>query len=264
MPLYPELWRGCVGAWAPCLGPTGLTLRDNSRFGNHGTLINGPTWNASGGRHALGFDGVNDQITFASPGRCAVSGAQSLSLWFNARSIVVANNPQMFNLGLTASPFTGQCLLGFNIANAGPTIGTSQLCFIDYNASLGGVSGSYTTQSFGGRLNEWIHVVGQWTGTIWRTWINGVEDTNAQGTQDAPTAQPTGVMTIGSIATSRFFDGNIDDVGIYNRALSPNEIRLLATRRGIAYEMAPRRRSRAVVITSGFSALRPSILRGSR
>ena len=248
-PLYPSLWKGCVGAWAPCLGPSGLTLRDWGGFGNNGTLTGGPSWVVSG-RQALSFDGVNDQITFASPGKCAVSGAQSLSLWFNARSIVVANFPQMFNLGLVASPFTGQSLVGFNIVGVGPTIGTSQLCYIDYNASSGGVSGSYTTQSFGGRLNEWIHVVGQWNGTIWRTFINGTEDTNAQGTQDAPTAQPNGLMAIGSSSSSRFFDGNIEDVRFYGRALSPNEIRLLASRRGVAYELAPRRRSRVSVLTS--------------
>lgn len=33
------------------------------------------------------------------------------------------------------------------------------------------------------------------------------------------------------------------DLRIYNRVLSPNEIRLLATRPGIAYELAPRRRT---------------------
>ena len=58
-PLYPELWRGCVGAWCPSLGPTGLTLRDWSGFGNHGTLTNmdpGTDWVLSGGRYALDFD----------------------------------------------------------------------------------------------------------------------------------------------------------------------------------------------------------------
>jgi hypothetical protein len=34
----PGLWNGLVGLWAPILGPTGLTLRDQSAFQNHGTL----------------------------------------------------------------------------------------------------------------------------------------------------------------------------------------------------------------------------------
>ena len=36
----PGLWEGLVGAWAPALGPTGLTVRDWRGKGNHGTLTN--------------------------------------------------------------------------------------------------------------------------------------------------------------------------------------------------------------------------------
>jgi hypothetical protein len=55
---HPELWRGCVGAWNPGLGNTGLSLRDWSGNQNNGTLTNGPTWGVSDGRQALDFDGV--------------------------------------------------------------------------------------------------------------------------------------------------------------------------------------------------------------
>jgi hypothetical protein len=63
------------------------------------------------------------------------------------------------------------------------------------------------------------------------------------------TARTLGVFNIGNDpgASNRFFRGCMDDIRIYNRALSPNEIRLLATRPGIAYEMAPRRWSAAMI-----------------
>ena len=60
---YPELWDGCVGAWAPCLGPSGLRLQDNSGRQNWGTLTNmdaATDWVVDGGRYALDFDGSND------------------------------------------------------------------------------------------------------------------------------------------------------------------------------------------------------------
>jgi hypothetical protein len=38
---------------------------------------------------------------------------------------------------------------------------------------------------------------------------------------------PTGISGIGGYTTSRFFNGLIDDVRIYNRALSPSEVSLL-------------------------------------
>ena len=65
-PLYPSLWTGCVGAWNPGLGPTGLVLRDQSGFSRHGTLTNGPTFAASGGKYAMSFDGVDDYATVSS------------------------------------------------------------------------------------------------------------------------------------------------------------------------------------------------------
>jgi hypothetical protein len=52
-------------------------------------------------------------------------------------------------------------------------------------------------------------------------------------------------------ATTQRFAGSLSDMRIYNRQLSPQEIALLAMRPGIAYEMAPRRRSG---LSAGFRA----------
>ena len=65
-PLYPEFSHGLIGNWAPCLGPTGLTLRDWSGRANHGTLTNmvpGDDWIVSDGRYSLDFDGSNDFVS---------------------------------------------------------------------------------------------------------------------------------------------------------------------------------------------------------
>ena len=62
---YPELWNGCVGAWAPCLGPSGTRLHDHSGKQNWGTLANmdaATDWVVDGGRYALDFDGSNDYV----------------------------------------------------------------------------------------------------------------------------------------------------------------------------------------------------------
>jgi hypothetical protein len=62
-------------------------------------------------------------------------------------------------------------------------------------------------------------------------------------------------------------NGFIGDIGVYNRALSPNEIRLLASRPGIAYELAPRRRSSVAVAASTsrrYGVFNPVVLRSSR
>lgn len=85
---YPELWRGLVGAWSPCLNPRGGTvLRDLSGRGNHGTLTNmdaATDWVMSGGKTALDFDGLNDYVSFGSSVvNTLINGATAvmLSMW---------------------------------------------------------------------------------------------------------------------------------------------------------------------------------------
>jgi hypothetical protein len=60
--------------------------------------------------------------------------------------------------------------------------------------------------------------------------VSGIETITLTGTH----------LRIGANPTDAFTDGQIDDVRLYGRALHSSEIRLLASRRGIAYEMAPR------------------------
>ena len=81
---YPELWDGCVGAWAPCLGPTGTRLHDNSGRQNWGTLTNmdaATDWVVDGGHYALDFDGTNDYVSIGKSDVYLTSGPISICGW---------------------------------------------------------------------------------------------------------------------------------------------------------------------------------------
>ena len=250
-PLYPELWRNCVSAWNPCLGPSGLTLRDWSGFGNHGTLTNmdaASDWVPSQGRYALDFDGSNDRVAVANNPAFNLTNAVSVSAWIYqtggvAVSGVIVSKRSGFNA--TGIPFE---LVSQALVASWRVVG---------NTNFSSANGGSIT------LGQWMHLCGTWDGATRRTYLNGVQVASAATTgtiTNNSTAVSMGTLPSG---TDPFF-GNLDDIRVYSRSLSANEVRLLATRRGIAYELAPRRRSRVAVITSGFSALRPSILRGSR
>ena len=252
MPLYPELWRGCVGAWAPCLGPTGLTLRDWSGFGNHGTLTNmvaGDDWVRSRGQYALDLDGSNDHISVPSSG-LRFTGPQSVSLWVNWRSITVANRPHVFTMAEATGNFTTQLSAGINNFGA-PVEGGSNFTVNAYSVFSGGSWGrAYTAATFGSRLNEWINFVFGHDGTTWKIYVNGVPDcvvVQALGPQAMATTDP---LILGASAGTRYTDGLIDDVMMFNRMVTQNEAKTLASRPGIAYELAPRRRSRVSVLAS--------------
>ena len=231
-PLYPEMWRGCVGAWNPGLGVSGLTLRDQSGFQNNGTLINGPTWAASGGKYAMSFDGTDD---YARVGTATTFNTNSKWTWFAWFNRSTAGVSSVFGDGDGFARVVWSDATSLYVSNDG---------------------NSYLLQTFTTSLNAWINItlVSRGDSTNVDVYRNGVlNGTYTNG----------GSFTfrdIGRGYTLYYWAGLIDDVRIYNRALSPNEIRTLATRRGIAYEMASRRRSSVQVTVA---PLRYNLFSGS-
>lgn len=233
-PLYPELWKGCVFAAAPCLGPTGLTLRDWSGLKRHGTLTNmdvGTDWVLSGGRYALDFDGTNDNIVVAAN---PIAGATEMTCeaWVILRSV--------------SGGFGG--LVG---SWAAATANRSWSIFINSNAwSFGtgnGTSQALATSGTSAATNQLTHVCGIRTTATNKLYVNGIEVASA--------ATHTGTVTAGNNTTligvlrsddpSPFYANcQVFSTAAWSRALSVNELKhRLLLRPGIAYELAPRHRS---------------------
>jgi hypothetical protein len=72
-------------------------------------------------------------------------------------------------------------------------------------------------------LNLWTHLAATYDGTTLRLYVNGVlvNSRSASG----PLIVSTGTLRIGgNSAWGEFFQGRIDEVRVYNRALTPAEI----------------------------------------
>jgi len=79
---------------------------------------------------------------------------------------------------------------------------------------------------------EWIHIAGTYDGNTVKCYINGrLEGTNNDANAVWFLSQDTNDLAIGdrSDATNRSFLGTIDDVRVYNCALSLEEVRYIAT-----------------------------------
>lgn len=233
-PLYPELWRGCVGAWAPCLGPTGLTLQDWSGFGNHGTLTNmvaGDDWVTSQGRYALDFDGSNDSVN--SPLVVNNSAGFSISIWqrFNAYT---SSFPVLIKLAMSSSAGAPFFLFWSTTAGyEGLNIGSSSY-----------FSRQRTNTPVSVGIWQHVAVTCEGNGSVagsYKVYLNGASSNLIASGTYAVVSNVTQVGTTGGAGT--FFDGCLDDLRAYNRALTVSDVKSLASRRGIAYELAPRRRS---------------------
>jgi len=240
---YPGLWRNCVGAWAPCLGPTGLTLRDWSALRNQGTLSNmdaAGDWVTSQGRYALDFDGSNDYVQTTlvpSDGNsnmtfccwCKYTAASQFAGLIYWRNSAFPFNFMAFGVIANSSGDPGARLFGQD--NDSSTSSRFAMSTSDYNDG------------------KWHHAAAVRNAASMTLYVDGATVTTATGTR--PDIYHSAPVFIGSRANSSTsvgtFNGQIDDARIYNRDLSANEIRLLSSRRGIAYELAPRRRSSSAV-----------------
>ena len=232
MPLFPELWRGCVVAWAAGLGPTGNILRDWSGYKNNGTLTNmvpGDDWLVSQDRYALDFNGGGDRVSVTSSAAFA-HGTNDFAycIWMYPRQIT--SNNRVFS-------FTDDQLnIDLGIFGSG---------------SISYYNGSVSTASSAGVVaaNRWQHMTMMRSAGVVRVFINAAEVIT-----HANVVSVSGSRTfhLGGFP-SQNFNGLFDTTMIYSRALTLNEIRLLSSRRGIANELAQRRRS---ALVAGFNRRR--------
>jgi hypothetical protein len=94
---------------------------------------------------------------------------------------------------------------------------------------------------------EWQHVAMTLRASTITGFINGMPVLSAAGPAVFPSLGT--VWQLGKYQFGNAFNnGFADDFRAYSRALTSNEIKLLAMRRGIAYELAPRRRSSSAVL----------------
>jgi hypothetical protein len=229
-----NLNRGLVGAWCPSVAGNGLLLPDLSGYGNHGTLTNmdAADWVGTDRGRALDFDGVDDRVSVATP---VPSTALTCTGWVLPR----VNNQNQGIIGRWVSSADG---ILFRFGALGVISGRLSINGIE----TGGGSNTGWTYS----ANEWAFVALRWTGTNMAVWKNGIEGDvfTAIGTI---TATP-GLFIGGGGASQGAANALIPEIRIYNRALSPSEIKQL-------YEGGPgyglrqeRKRSRFQV--QGFNA----------
>ena len=228
---YPSLRQGLVGAWCPSLGASGLSLIDRSGRGNHGTLNNmggQDNWRASGSAVALNFDGTNDYVVVLSDSayRFATGQSFTVSAWIYP---AVSKN---------------QSILSFPLN--GWDIYVSSANYLEWaKAGVANAGSSAATNAV--TLNKWSHVaVKNIVGSNVEFCINGASVRTASFTSTYSYAQELRIGATQDVSVAGSPDllawnGALDDIRIYSRALTPAEVRLLASRRGIGLSPLPDR-----------------------
>ncbi len=196
-----------VGWWKLDDG-SGDTAADSSDFGYHGTLNNGPQWVAGKVGGALQLDGVDDFVEVPVAEDLSVGTGVTLMLWLNAERIGAgAGTPYG---GLITKASGGRISLYMNDPDK-----------LHFSVGPGGGwVHSWSTGTF--VPNEWTHAVAQVVDGHHQYWINGEDaGSGGEGTTLPSDATP---FYIGRAPEGTYSQGMFDDVRIYNRALSQQEI----------------------------------------
>lgn len=187
----------------------GDTLPDHSQYGNDGTVVGAPELAPGKFGNALQFNGTSDWVEVPHADILTVDAEVTVMAWINAERhtgpdnarwqgiLSKGNNPRSYSF-YTESP--SECL----------------------HLSAGG-SGSVCTGVI--ELNEWQHVAAHVGDGTHRYWLNGVNVGEFGGVNPLPGAADTASVLIGKTHEgNREFLGLIDEVRIWNRALSEEEI----------------------------------------
>jgi hypothetical protein len=200
-----------VGYWK--LDETsGTTAPDETSHGNDGTLVNGPTWTNGNFDGALSFDGKDDYVDVGTGAAVLGKGGFTLSAWVRTTD----TGEQVIIQQRNRASYNGAYM--FKLRSGRPYLWT----YGDYQ------SGARIQANRPVNDGQWHHVtaVREDDGTA-RLYIDGEFDRSHW--LPPRTMKPIDVY-IGADMRSRrhFFDGMLDDVRIYQRALSADEVRQLS------------------------------------
>ena len=189
---------------------SGTSAPDASGSGNTGTLTNGAVFSPSGGKYggAVSFDGQNDSITVADSASLDLTSGMTLEAWVRPSALGTTWRTAIFKQrssnGLSYALYANR-----NTQRPDARIYSSGAArLVDGTAVL--------------PLNAWTHLAATFDGSALRLYVNGTQAAQLSYTGTITTSN--NALTIGGNVRSEWFQGLIDDVRIYNRALTATEV----------------------------------------
>ncbi len=201
----------------------GTTALDRSGQGNNGTLTNGPTVTKGKVGQALFFDDrnsttLNNFVNVGTDSSLNTTGDMTISAWVRSNDsdgyvtiiskyIVCADSNAIYNMDILPSGGGLRFILG----NGSTNFKATKTLALD---------------------NQWHHVVARVSGTTMTAFVDASPGTNVTftGTRQSDSTKPTILGDIDNgIANCQGgeLEGSLDDVRLYNRALTAAEVKRL-------------------------------------
>lgn len=194
------------------------TAYDSSGNENPSTLIGGPIWTRGNINGALRFDGVDDYVSVPDNDSLDVSTGFSISLWFKLDAIPASENYNLLDKWSGGSDTQRSYLL--------QVLRTSgKLRFYIDGDGTGDNKGYVKSDPGVVRADNWHHVVGVFDSGKLSMYVDNVlQDEKKTVSRIYPGTADLAIGGNNDGSNEGAFAGIIDDVRLYDRALSASEI----------------------------------------
>ena len=204
----------------------GDTAFDGTRLGNHGKLEGGPQWVPGKHGTALEFDGDDDVVIIETKNSKELQlheSAGTAECWFLMKGEGISTAPRLIakesitNDSCDCDPLRGGFALKFRKHGAKLTLQLS--------VEKGSRKNNDPNPDAEVNNDVWYHAAGTWEEGEHRVYLNGKLVFEDKGNEALPLKDVDNDLRIGgSFAGFRNFQGIIDEVRIWNRALPMVEI----------------------------------------
>jgi subtilisin family serine protease len=178
---------------------------------NNGTLVNGAGFATGEAGQAFSLSGSN-YVSVPDAPALNPTNAMTIECWLYRQAVIGSFNPVVKKSGTTGGGTANGYSLEFDVNN---------ILFWIYSSNGGWRSSGDTVPI---QLGRWYHIAGVYDGAHLLVYTNG--QLAASASASGSIIPSVNTLRIGSDPTdpSRGFKGSVDEVSIYNRALSSNEI----------------------------------------
>lgn len=215
---------GPLGYWKGDDGAAPTNAADASGNLRTGTYLNGATTSATvpallfTNPTSMSFDGTNDSVSVPDDPGLRITGDITIAFWKRKAAdaadwtrLVGKGNATQRNYGVWEFPATN-----------------GRIKFQEYDAA--GASILEVDSALATAVGTWYHIACTISGSAATLYIDGTS--NATGTRTGTPGTAADPLTFGYAGFHTYFNGQLDDIRIYNRALTAGEVGWLAAGNG--------------------------------
>jgi hypothetical protein len=208
-------------AWWKLDEAKSLFAADYSGNDRYGTLVGNPQWVDGYFDDGLKFNGTTDYVDFSTPAALYLPKAYTYSVWFKVAKDIAGNSGAQYLLcnGSRSD-------LVFGVEDAVGVNGDLSLHYYDTAPGFHAVGVGQTTW----RADEWHMVTATKDAAGHKIYLDGELKNSDNNTRD-DNYNTTRLISIGARGWTNpkvaFFNGTLDDVRVYNKALNADEIKQL-------------------------------------